>query len=180
MLVIGIFYSVSFLVVGAVFAIVGIIFYFKFKKVSPENAQVNKWRIALSIFIIFTTFMIRGITNLVTVILEGDETMRLQWLENDSLALVILLSIYYIVVDVIPSVYLAFSIKMVTSQYMKRYMSQNTKKDNTLQKKLSFGEDTFKEDSLVENSETYETSKETLDNDGDNNEASHLSHSLNR
>ncbi|CAI2368695.1 unnamed protein product [Moneuplotes crassus] len=160
-IVFGGIYSSTFLIVGAVFAIAGIIFYTKFKRISPENAKRIKLRVIISIFIIFTSFLIRGATNLIVVILEGDETMRLQWLEKESIGVAIGLSIYFIVVDIIPSVYLSYSIKVITDDYRHRYLSQSSKIGNSYNNRLSFGEQSIN-DNNYEQSRSYETSSETL------------------
>ncbi|CAI2373383.1 unnamed protein product [Moneuplotes crassus] len=157
----GYIYASTFILIGIVFAFVGYIFYRKFKISSPENARKIKNRVIMSVIIIFTSFVIRGINNFIVIILDGEETMRLQWLENDSVPIAVLLSLYFITVDVVPSVYLSYTIKVITQEYKNRHKTRYSKNTSFFRKQLSFGE--VQHDLVDENSESYETSKETLD-----------------
>ena len=119
--VFGSLYAGTFLFVGIIFSIVGINFYKKFKTYSPENAKKQKCRIFASILIIFTCFMIRGINIIFTIIFDDSKNeMALNWIDGNSIVSIILLGVYYFIVDVIPSMYLSFSIWMVTEQYKKK------------------------------------------------------------
>lgn len=158
----AVFYSMTFIIVAFAFATVGIIFYWKFKKVSPEHAKQKRNRVMLSIFIIFTTFMIRGINNLVNSLNGTEGSLTLRWLDDDYILYNILWMFYAIIVDAVPSIYLSYSIYLVTQEYRNRYLSQNSMRGSSKQRKFSFEESSFKEDSLVEKTDNLEDTNDSL------------------
>ena len=113
-------YALTFIVVGLTFAIVGIKFYVKFKGASPEFAMKKRFQIFASIAIIFISFLIRGSNNLFAAIVGKDFTLRLEWLENPSFWVAIGAGFYYMIVDVVPSVYLSLGIWIITHEYKER------------------------------------------------------------
>ena len=100
--------------------------------------------------------MIRGLNNLVAVIIEVDFTLRLEWLENNSVTMAVLAAIYYVIVDVVPSIYLSLGIKIITHEYNQRKNASHILQTTAIS---SF---TYDENSNIDRpAEIYEDSLET-------------------
>mmetsp|Transcript_15466 Transcript_15466/g.13504 ORF Transcript_15466/g.13504 Transcript_15466/m.13504 type:complete len:116 (+) Transcript_15466:569-916(+) len=110
-------YSTTFFIIGLIFALVGINFYQKFKAASPDIAVKKRSQIFVSICIIFFSFFIRGANSIICAIMETHLSFRLNWLENGSIPVIILMSLYYFVIDIVPSIHLSFGIWMITRDY---------------------------------------------------------------
>mmetsp|Transcript_14012 Transcript_14012/g.12378 ORF Transcript_14012/g.12378 Transcript_14012/m.12378 type:complete len:114 (+) Transcript_14012:442-783(+) len=73
----------------------------------------------------------RGASNLLSVILKINISLRLDWLDTQSIPLAVLTGLYFIIVDIIPSVYLSFGIWLVTQEYLKSKMSETVLNSKT-------------------------------------------------
>mmetsp|Transcript_5555 Transcript_5555/g.6286 ORF Transcript_5555/g.6286 Transcript_5555/m.6286 type:complete len:128 (-) Transcript_5555:35-418(-) len=101
--------------------------------------------------------MIRGGNNLVAVIFDIDFTLRLEWLDNDSVYIAFLAGFYYIIVDIIPSVYLSMGIRIITQEYLEKQRAHTSVLATT-----SASIFTEREDSFIDNNwEAVENSNET-------------------
>lgn len=113
----GIIYGINFIVIAVSFMTIGLKFWRKLKEVSPISAAKLKTRVFSSIIIIFTTFMIRGVSIILCFIFISESVYTQKWLREDSLTPLILLLILYVIIDGVPTVYLCLGVKWVTEEF---------------------------------------------------------------
>mmetsp|Transcript_21897 Transcript_21897/g.19439 ORF Transcript_21897/g.19439 Transcript_21897/m.19439 type:complete len:82 (+) Transcript_21897:696-941(+) len=81
----------------------------------------------MSIAIIFISFFLRGFINFLNLFFNIKAAFRLDWLDNQSISMAIMAGMYFIIVDILPCIYLSFGIWVVTTEY-----SESKKVDNAL------------------------------------------------
>mmetsp|Transcript_3363 Transcript_3363/g.2814 ORF Transcript_3363/g.2814 Transcript_3363/m.2814 type:complete len:117 (+) Transcript_3363:727-1077(+) len=70
--------------------------------------------------------MIRGANNLIGIIVNPEFTLRLRWVSISSIYFTLLGGVFYIMVDIVPSLYLSFGIWLNTNDYLNRQKEHNS------------------------------------------------------
>ena len=113
-------FASSFLVLAITFAIVGINLYRKFRQVSHTQARLQKPRIFTSISVIFIWFMIKGILLLIFMADFNRDGVIIDWLAENQNYMALILMVYIIIVDFVPTLYQCLSIKWLTHDILKQ------------------------------------------------------------
>ena len=114
--VFGTIYGSIFIIIGISFAVVGIRFYRKLKSISEVKARKIKLRLTMSIIIVWVCFVLRGVSNITTSTTNFTNITEREALREDAILLPILLLAFYLIVDIIPTVYQSFGVKAVIDE----------------------------------------------------------------
>jgi hypothetical protein len=93
--VFGTIYGVACLVLGAMYAIVGVRFYLRFKSASPERFREMRCRIMTSIIVISTLFFLRGSLNAVLYLTDFNRIELPRSLEQGTMIYPMFITYYF-------------------------------------------------------------------------------------
>lgn len=113
-------YSASFFIIGVTYLAVGINFYLKFKVFNRTEAEKIKIRVVLSISIISFSFIARGVLNVLYFVLDKQSHLRRQWLKANNIWFPLIMSAYFIISEILPTIYLWIGLRMATNDEIER------------------------------------------------------------
>ena len=123
-------YSALFMFIVFTFTIIGRKFYTKLKRLSVRKAAKAKWRVILSISIIAFSFTYRAISSSLVVFLNFKDNDFDYSLRNNTWVAPLLLSAYYLIADVLPTMYQVIGIKSVIDEKNQKNTDRNSSVDN--------------------------------------------------
>lgn len=109
-------YSVLFLFIAGIYFVAATSFYRSLKRVNEGRAKNMKCRIILSVFFISSSFLARGILTLLQYGFNIFEEIRTGAMRTQSCLLIATLFIIYICIDLLPTAYLCWSIRVAEHQ----------------------------------------------------------------
>ncbi|CAI2367951.1 unnamed protein product [Moneuplotes crassus] len=113
-------YAGTFFIIGLTFIIVGINFYRKYKQFNIDQATKIRTRIIMSISVISISFITRGTLNILYYIFDKNARLRREWLKSNSLWFPIIMTAYFIVAEILPTLYLCLGLKVASNQASKK------------------------------------------------------------
>ena len=112
------------------FTIIGRKFYTKLKRLSVRKAAKAKWRVILSISIIAFSFTYRAVSSSLVVFLNFKDNGFYHSLQNNTWVAPLLLGAYYLIADVLPTMYQVIGIKSVIDEKNQKNTDRNSSVDN--------------------------------------------------
>ncbi|CAI2375170.1 unnamed protein product [Moneuplotes crassus] len=121
-----IIYGTSFIVLGVFFIIVGAIFYCQLKKIFKTKAKAMKCQIIFSIISISSSFILRSILTFAMFSFYIYARYRERWLRENTIWFPLILALYFIVSEILPTFYLCMSVKMVEKKIIEKEIQEKS------------------------------------------------------
>ncbi|CAI2375465.1 unnamed protein product [Moneuplotes crassus] len=108
-----ILYSSTFLLIAVTYILVAVYFYKKVKGMFLEKAKDLKKRIMFSSVVISFSFFLRACLNIGMYLLEFNSRFNRHWLTNNKFWFPLVLTFYFILSEILPTLYICMSIKNI-------------------------------------------------------------------
>mmetsp|Transcript_17849 Transcript_17849/g.17574 ORF Transcript_17849/g.17574 Transcript_17849/m.17574 type:complete len:167 (-) Transcript_17849:37-537(-) len=160
--IITLVYAGTFYLISLTFIIVGINFYRKYKKFSEPQARQIRSRIIISITVISFSFIARGTLNILYYVIDKNSQLRRDWLKNNCVWFPLVMTTYFVIAEILPTLYLCLGLKVATNEAEKRE-SVEGEIENEVPIDKRFTTINFKERLHSEDSIDVESSMESID-----------------
>ncbi|CAI2374015.1 unnamed protein product [Moneuplotes crassus] len=109
-------YAITFFLIGLIFIFIGWRFYKEFKKFYEDKTKAIRNRVFMSILVISTTFILKGIVNVAYYWADVNIKFRSEWLKQNAFWYPLLLLVYFGLTEILPTAFLCMGIRNIYHQ----------------------------------------------------------------